>query len=208
MNNLFDYRVNAYRSTSDYSDVLSHIAIQFDVYSKIVSVVGPWISKQNGKSQFLPLTPDLIKEQVSQSRLDYKTYSSMLEATYQFMKSTQGKRALTLPHPTTHHSAQFRSGLFSLTHCNDKIKLRDNGSLRDPKSRLLKLDLAGCEPLYLENIQNINPDLIKFIIIRPKLGKLGSPNISKWEVLMFRKDQLHLIDHVDSELNPRWAGKF
>lgn len=208
MNNHYDARLNAYRSTSDFTDVLSQIAMQFDLYMKIVEIVGPWISKQNGNGHFLPLTTDLLKERITRSSVNPRTYSAMMEATYQFMKTTQGKRALALPHPTTHHSAQFRSGLFSLTAVSDKIKLRDDGKLRDPRAKLLKLEITGCEPLYVENVSGINPESINFVIIRPKLGKLGSPNISKWEVLLYKRDPGHLIDHVDSDLNPRWAGKF
>jgi len=49
---------------------------------------------------------------------------------------------------------------------------------------------------------------INFLILRPKLGKLGMPSTSKWEVLVYKKNHGYIIDHVDSHINPKFSGKF
>jgi hypothetical protein len=87
------------------------------------------------------------------------------------------------------------------------LALRDDkGPKQHSKGPIYKLELYGAEnPVYLENLM-IPPEQIQFLILRPKLGKLGTPSTSRWEVLLYKKPMGYLVEHVDSDLNPRWSG--
>jgi hypothetical protein len=124
-----------------------------------------------------------------------------------FLMKTRGKRTLIQPNPSSHHSAQFPSGTFTITSVNDKKpSLRDDKSVRKEAKTLHKIEFFGAEyPVYIENL-TIPVDQINFVIVRPKLGKLGTPCTNRWEVLLFKKQHGYLVDHVDSNLNPRWSG--
>jgi hypothetical protein len=71
---------------------------------------------------------------------------------------------------------------------------------------LYAISLFGTtSPIYVENL-SLKPEDVGFVIVRPRLGKLGTPNLSRWEVLLYRQPHGYLIEHVDSEINPRYCG--
>jgi hypothetical protein len=67
------------------------------------------------------------------------------------------------------------------------------------------LHISGIEvPLILRGLRN--QDEVKFIIVRPRLSKLGTASASSWEVLFYRTNPGYIVDWVDTQLNPRYAG--
>jgi hypothetical protein len=50
------------------------------------------------------------------------------------------------------------------------------------------------------------PDEVKFIIVRPKLSKLGTASATNWEVLFYRTNMGYIPDWVDTTINPRYSG--
>src|SRR5439155_2920669 len=115
-------------------------------------------------------------------------------ALYKFACDSKGKRQLINPDPATHHSAQFPRGTFTIEHITER------------QSNAHAIHLFGCsEPLIVSGLQ-LNLNVVEFIIVRPKLGKLGTHSVTNWEVLFYRNPHNFLIDHVDSNFNPRWSG--
>ena len=69
---------------------------------------------------------------------------------------------------------------------------------------LAEIRLTGInEPIYVENLKERQ---YKYLIVRPKLGKLGTANIQNWEVLFYTRNFGFNLDHCDSNLNPRYSG--
>jgi hypothetical protein len=196
----WDAKVDAYRKVSDYTDLLKIIACYYEMYSRAVDFLGPWIAKQRG---MLFLSPDReqIRTALGKDRpaISIRAKSAFIEALIQFLDKTRGKKTLITPSPSSHHSAQFPNGSFEIV---EEKELSKNGK------KVYAIRLAGADsPIYVDNLR-LPIDQIKFLIIRPKLGKLGTANISKWEILFYKKNINYIIDHVDSNLNPRFSGIF
>lgn len=62
------------------------------------------------------------------------------------------------------------------------------------------------EPIEVRGLRM--PDEVKFIIVRPKLSALGTASAKNWEVLFFRQPIGYIPDWADSNLNPRFSGRF
>lgn len=201
-------KIDVYRQTTNFSDLMRIVGAHYELYTKAVQFVGPWISKQNGN--MLPfMVPDKeeIKQAVGKPRsiINFLSYTAFIDGVHKFLLSTKGKKTLITPNPTTHHSAQFPAGSFEIKRVDTK-PLRDDKGIRTNAKSLHKIEFAGSEePVYIENLQ-LDPDSIQHVILRPKLGKLGTPSATRWEVLLFRNKVGYLVTHVDSELNPRWSG--
>ena len=202
-------RTDVYRPTTDFSDLMKIVASYYEMYNKAYTFMGPWIAKQNQMNFSVP-DKDEILAGIGKARsvISFMVHSKFVDALFQFAIQSKGRKALINPNPATHHSAQFPHGSFSITQITDSVVLRDDKGLRKPIKSLHAIEFFGAEqPVYIENL-HLRPDQIKFIIVRPKLGKLGSPSTKKWEVLLYRQPLNYLVDHVDSDLNPRWAGVF
>jgi len=203
--NIWDYRSDVFRSTTDFDDLLKMVAIHFKMYSKAVSFVGPWVAKQSD-AMFLIPERSQVKEAINVAHplVNFKTESMMMDAVIDFISSTKGRRALIQPHVSTHHSVQLHESLFKISKVVDKIQLRDDRSIRRP-ANLHRIDIVGIEdPIYIENLRP--PVHFKYMIVRPKLGKHNMPSVNRWEVLFFKNQQQYLINHTDSSLNPKYAG--
>jgi hypothetical protein len=203
--NIWDYRADVFRPTTDFDDLLRMVAMHFKMYSKAVNFVGPWVAKQ---SDTMFIVPDRaqVKEAINVGHplVNFKTESMMTDSIIDFISTTKGRRALIQPHVSTHHSIQLHESLFTISRVTDKIQLRDDRSIRRP-STLHKIEIMGIEePVYVENLRP--PVNFKYMIIRPKLGKHNMPSVNRWEVLFFKNPQQYLINHADSSLNPRYAG--
>jgi len=205
---LWNAKHDAFRSAADYSDLLKVVACYYEMYSKCVNFMGPWIAKQQ-QLTFLPPDKEDIKAALGKERaaISFRARSAFVEAVVQHTIKTRGKKALITPNPSTHHSAQFPSGTFQITAINEnKPVLKDDKGVRQKAALIHQIDFFGAEyPVYIENLR-LPPEQIRFIILRPKLGKLGMPSVTRWEVLLFKNPHGYLVDHVDSHLNPRWAG--
>lgn len=199
---------DAFRQATDFSDLLRIVACYYEMYSRCVTFLGPWIAKQHNMA-FLPPEKEQIKEALGKDRaiMSFRARSAFIEAVVQHTVKTRGKKALITPNPSTHHSAQFPSGTFQISAVTEnKPMLKDDRGPRTKGATVHRIDLFGAEaPIYIENLR-LPPDQIRFIIVRPKLGKLGMPSVNRWEVLLYKNQHGYLVDHVDSHLNPRWAG--
>ena len=204
--NKWDYRLDVFRPTTDFDDLLKMVVVNFQMYEKATKFVGPWVAKQSS-SMFLVPDRSQVKAAISVNHplVNFKTESAMIESVIEFIQTTKGTRALILPHVSTHHSVQLHESLFRISKENSKIVIRDDKQIRK-LSNLHKIEIVGIdEPIYIENLK-ISTSQIKHLIIRPKLGKHNMPSVNRWEILIFKKSQPYLLDHVDSSLNPRYAG--
>ena len=204
-----DYKADVFRSSTNFTDLQKIISCYYEMYSKTYSYIGPWIAKQRGKT-FFPPSKEQLKEALGKDRpqISFKARSNFLNAVIDFLAETKGNKTLISPNICSHHSAQFPSGTFSIEEVTEHPVLIDDSKQRKPVNKLFKIEFNGSElPVYVENLSVPIPQ-IKFIILRPKLGKLGTPSTTKWEILIFKQDRGYLINHVDSFINPSYAGKF
>lgn len=201
---------DAYRPTTNFSDLLKIVACYYEMYSKATTFIGPWISKQFG-GVFFPPTKEQLEAALGTQRpsISFRARAAFISSVISYLEKTKGKKTMIYPSPSSHHSAQFTSGTFSITEVKDKRPvLRDEKSVRRESKTLHQIDFANAqEPVFIENL-NIPPDQINFVIVRPKLGKLGTPSAVKWEVLLYKRHHGYLVEHVDSHLNPRYSGIF
>lgn len=198
-----------FRGAPDYSDLAKIVTCYYEMYAKATEFVGPWIAKQRGMI-FLSPEKDQVKEALGKDRpfLNFRIKNAFIDSLIQFLDKTKGKRTLITPSPSTHHSAQFPYGTFEINLAKEPIPVKTEKGLRLLNKNVFELSFAGAErPVYIENLR-IPPAQIRFIIVRPKMGKLGTPNLSRWEVLLYKKNHTCLVDHVDSNLNPRFSGIF
>lgn len=200
-------KLDAYRPTTDYSDLVRIIASYYEMYSKASEFLGPWIAKQRGM-MFLPPDREQLRTALGKERpsISIRARTAFIEALILFLEKTRGNKTLITPSPSSHHSAQFPVGTFEIVEEQKPITIKTDKGLKTITSKVHRINILGAEqPLYVENLR-IPPDQIRFIIVRPKLGKLGTPNISRWEVLLYKKNFNYIVNHVDSNLNPRFSG--
>ena len=202
---LWSARCDALRSNQSYGDLIKIVQAYYDMYDKGAKFLTPWISRQN--NSYLPFQipeKDDFKQIMGKpkSAIHPVMYHNFISESLNFVFKHKGKRTLISPHPTTHHSAQFSVGTFSITKVdNNKIARRAT-----QRKTLFEISFFGSnEPVYVENLQLI-PEHVKFIILRPKIGKLGTASVTNWEILFYKSSHSYLINHVDSDLNPRYAG--
>lgn len=199
---------DVYRPTTEFSDLLKIVACYYDMYSKAVNFLGPWIAKQSGKTMFLVPSKDEISAALGKERaaIDYRSRLSFIDNLINFISKTRGKKTLITPSPSSHHSAQFPASTFKITQVMEPVKLRDDKGIRKEPRTLHKIEFANADvPVYIENL-SIPANQIEFVIIRPKLGQLGTAAVNRWEVLLYKVPYGYLIEHVDSHLNPRYSG--
>lgn len=206
-------RLDAFRPIDEHSfdDLGRIVATYYEMYRCVNAFLGPWNAKQVG-STFPYQAPEReqLRQAIGKPRqwISDRAHSALIEATINFCTKTKGKRQLITPNPVTHHSAQFAASAFSIRHGDDKIKLYRPHGTKAPEQvkNVYAIELFGTgSPIYVENL-SLKPEDIGFIIVRPRLGKLGTPNLSRWEVLLYRQPHGYLIEHVDSEINPRYCG--
>jgi len=210
--NQHNLRVDILRPIEDasFADLEKVVMATYSTFSKLEKVLSPYIAKNTGGSMpFRPPTKELLRELIKKpaGNLNEITYSQMLNAAISFCERNKGKKQLPLPHPTTMHHAQFSDGLFKIYELTDKATWPTLKRHREfiPTS-LWAIEIAGCEkPVYVENLKSPS---YKYIIMRPKMAKLGTPSTTNWEVLMYKRSGGYLIEHIDSELNPKYVGKF
>lgn len=200
-------RIDAFRPTQGFNDLIKIVSAYYEMYEKGCRFLVPWTSRQNGSNMpFRAPTTEEIRSAVGKPRsvIHPVIYHSFTHELNGFSERTKGKRQLITPHQTTHHSAQFTSGTFTITKVDCSTKLSKPNSKQ--RISLHSIEIFGAdEPIYVENLQ-LTPEQVKFIIVRPKIGKLGTASVLNWEVLFFKSAHGYLINHVDSSLNPRWSG--
>ena len=188
-------RLDASKKSGDYGDTLRVVAAHYDLYEKGYKFLSPWISRSQSSTITIPPDRATILSVIGKPRqvIHSIVHNSFVDALVQFAIKSKGRRQMISPDPTSHHSAQFPLGTFSIERVNAKTHA---------------ISLFGCsEELLVDGLQ-LHPESIGFIIIRPKIGKLGTASAIRWEVLFFKQQLGYQIDHVDSNLNPRHVGVF
>lgn len=203
----WDAKSDVFRSTSDFSDLLKIVSAYYDMYSKIADFIGPWIAKQRGMI-FLSPEKEQLKTILGKDRpsISFRAKSAFLDSLIYFLDKHKGHKTLITPNPSTHHSAQFPEGTFEVKEVKQQVFARVGKNIKPLTGKIYEIYFAGAEfPVYVQN-PRIPLEQVKFIILRPKMGKLGTANVSKWEVLLYRRKINYIVDHVDSNVNPRFSG--
>jgi len=199
-------RCDIIRPNKSYDDLLRIVAAYYEMYEKGAKFLTPYISRQNSSNlPFMPPDKDVVKDVMGKHRpiMHSVIYHGFINELISFAEKTKGSRAMIQPHHTTHHSAQFSSGTFSI----EKVNNNATNSTQHLRKSLHKITVFGSDvPFYVENMQ-LNVDDVNFIIVRPKLGKLGVASVLHWEVLLYKSYHSYIINHVDSDLNPKYAGR-
>lgn len=185
-------RLDAKRASGDYSDLLKTVSAYYDMYDRGYKYLGPWINRSANANFVIPPDKEEIMKSLGRPRtcMHDRVHNSFVDALYNFAVQSRGKRQLINPNPATHHSAQYLAGTFSITVHGDDAHIK----------------LFACEePLIVKGLK-LQANSVNFIIVRPKIGKLGTASVLNWEILFYKHSHGYLIDHVDSFLNPRYSG--
>jgi hypothetical protein len=173
-----------------FSDLLPVLRHHFNMHVSLEQFLGPYNARQRASA--LPYSaPDreLLKMMVKQGGVNFLSYNGMLSATIEFCQKHKGQRALPLPHPSTIHSIQLPKGAFSLT----------------AKQKHTEILIPGVEtPLLFNSLKNVND--VKFVVVRPRVGRAGTPSADRWEILLFKEQISYMPDWADTEMNTRYAG--
>ena len=197
-------------SNETFTDLERLVVLTFDLYKKIHRVATPYIARQMGSGVFIPPSRELFSEniRVSNNLLESALFSKMVTSTIDFYSKNKGKKQLVEPHPSLHHSVQFSSNQFRLTEVENTKAIANilNKKFNHEVKNLLQLEIldqGNIKPIYFDNLKLEKFD---YLILRPKMGKTGVPVVKYWEALFYRQSHGYLIDHVDSEINPRYCG--
>jgi hypothetical protein len=186
-------RVDATRTVTDYSDLLLLVARHLSMFSSAETYLGPYNARQRqttSKVFYTSPSREELRQIVKSCGVNEITYSAFLSSLIRFCDETKGLRALPLPHPSTLHSIQLPQGTFEI-------------STKDGVSELSVM--GGSSPITLKGLRN--PGQYKFIVLRPKLARSGTPSAKNWEALLFTQNLGYVPMWVDSMINPRWAGQ-
>jgi len=177
-------------NSKDYSDLESMVAAHFRVHQALDNFLGPYNARQRnaGNGYHVP-DRETIKQLVKQGGMNDFSYNAMLHAVMRFCETHKGQRSLPAPHPSTIHSIQLPAPAFELKQFGPETEVR-----------IIGLDM----PIIVKGLND--PETVKFIIVRPKLSKLGTASASNWEVLFFRSNLGFIPEWADSQLNPRYSG--
>lgn len=185
-------RLDAARPPAEpgFSDLVPVVGHHYKLHEKAAEFLGPYNARQRSKTHYTPPSKEQIKEMVRQGGVNDFTYLAYINALVRFCESTKGNRALPTPHPSVVHSIQLPIPAFSL----------HNSGQYDTMVQIIGVDV----PLVVKGLRG--PDEVKFIIVRPKLSKLGTASASNWEVLFYRNNLGYIPEWADTNLNPRYAG--
>lgn len=176
-----------------FSDLIPVVNQHYRTHEAAEKFIGPYNARQRNSS--LPYrAPDkeTLQQLIPQGGMNTFSYSAYINSIIRFCENTKGTRGLPAPHPSSIHSIQLPLPAFELVSAGGgEIDVHING-VRDPV-RVKGLRL---------------PDEIKFIIVRPKLSQLGTASAKNWEILFYRQALGYIPDWADSQLNPRYSGKF
>ncbi len=186
-------RLSAARPYPEYTDLLELVAKHYHVYSSAESFLAPYNAKQRSRPFYAPPDRDVLRGSIRKMGMNDFTYSAFLNSLVRFCETTKGNRALPTPHPSVIHSIQLPEPAFEF------VPVTDEGTIGTHK-----LVMPGVEPLFVQGVRR--PETVKFIIVRPKLSKLGTASAKEWEVLLFNQNHGYIPHWVDSNLNPRWSG--
>ncbi|WP_407303748.1 hypothetical protein [Acinetobacter sp.] len=184
-------RLDAFRpDPQDFHDLAGMVNSHFRVHQSIDQFLGPYNARQrNAGTPYRAPERDMLKQLIKQGGMNDFTYSAMLQSIIRFCETHKGLKALPAPHPSTIHSIQLPQSAFELKQRGQETEIH----------------IIGIEtPVIVKGLKD--PQMIKFIIVRPKLSKLGTASSKNWEVLFYRSNFGFIPEWVDSSLNPRYSG--
>lgn len=188
-------RLDAARPPTEpgFHDLIPLVGHHYKLHTQAVEFLGPYNAKQRGPNRaYLAPSRDQLKQVIRQGPVNDFTYSAFIASLERFCEATKGTRALPTPHPSVIHSIQLPLPAFELTHAG----------AGDTMVKLIGVEV----PLLVKGLRS--PADVRFIIVRPKLSKLGTASAKEWEVLFFNQAMGYIPDWVDTQLNPRYAGVF
>lgn len=178
---------------SSYADLLTAVNNHFKVHQRVDNFLGPYNARQRDSNfSYIPPEKSTLESVIRQGGMNSFSYMAYLNSIIRFCTQHKGLRAVPAPHPSTIHSIQLPQGAFALEKNEDG----------DTLVSMMGLD----EPLIVKGLRDL--DTVKFIIVRPKLSKLGTASAKNWEILFYRTPVGYIPDWADSHLNPRYSGVF
>lgn len=184
----FTVRLNATRTIQDYADLLSLVGSHYRTFVTAEAFLGPYNARQRSNQIYSPPSKEQLREFVKQGSMNDLTYMALINSLIRFCESTKGQRALPHPHPSTIHSIQLPTPAF-------EIKQGE---------RCHEVLIPGCKSLQVQGLRN--PENVKFIIVRPKMGSVGTSSARDWEILFFNQNYGYIPTWTDSTVNPRYVG--
>jgi len=189
-------RLDAFRPVTEpgFSDLVPTVGHHYNLHVRAAEFLGPYNARQRNSTSghYIPPTKELLREVIRQGQVNDFTYIAFINSLVRFCETNKGQRALPTPHPSVIHSIQLPLPAFSLD--------TERGS--DTIIQLIGVKV----PLLVKGLRN--PDEIKFIIVRPKLSKLGTASAKNWEVLFYRTNLGYIPEWADTSLNPRYSGVY
>lgn len=198
-------RLDVARESGSFDDLAKIVKSTFILYSRAEKLISPWNARQQDAKFYMAPSREFMKESLASSgtALNEFAFNAFITGLVRFCEKHKGKKQLPLPHPSTHHSTHWPDGTFEIRDIKDATGLE---WLTEGGTPVSKITLMGIvEPLYVKNLRLRE---FKYLIVRPKLSKLGTASATAWEALFFKNSHGFLVDHVDSNLNPRYAGIF
>lgn len=187
-------RLDAFRpgKIQDFSDLVPVLAHHYNLHVMAAEFLGPFNAKQrgDGKTTYFPPDRELVKERVKKGGVNDFTYQAFLNSVVRFCESSKGLRALPTPHPSVIHSIQLPIPAFEL-------------QMGDNNDTIIQI-MGVKEPILVKGLRQ--PGDIRFIIVRPRLSKLGTASFKNWEVLFFKQNFGYIPEWADTLLNPKYAG--
>lgn len=176
-----------------FSDLIPIMNAHYRVHESAEAFLGPYNARQRASS--LPYQApgkDVLKQCIKQGSMNDFSYQSFLNSLIKFCLQTKGMRGLPHPHPSTIHSIQLPIPAFEIS--------------TEPGNKASINIIGTPEPI---RVSNFNPKAeVKFIIVRPKISKLGTASANNWEVLFFYSAHGYIPEWADSDKNPRWSGRY
>ena len=176
-----------------FSDLIPIVNQHYRAHEAAEKFLGPYNARQRNSSMpYRAPDKETLQQLIPSNGMNTFSYAAYINSIIRFCEQTKGTRGLPTPHPSTIHSIQLPLPAFELSSAGggeldvNVIGVRD--SIRVKGLRL--------------------PDEIKFIIVRPKLSQLGTASAKNWEILFYRQALGYIPDWADSQLNPRYSGKF
>ena len=191
------------------AELNTNLVQHYYMYEKNYEYISAWINR-NFNKDFIPLDRDVIRDIVNSNTskcISEKQRNMIIDGFYNYIVKTKGRRTLITPSPTAVHSIQYGRGQFRVTLATPSEIDKIQSPIVLGKDPVFKV-MVDCvkTPLFFTDSRIRRSDDIKFIILRPKIGKLATPSALNWEILVHRMDKGYIVTHVDSNLNPRYAG--
>ena len=187
-------RLDAANTAGTFADFIPVVTSHFRAHDAIEKFLGPYNARQRASAMpYRAPTRELLEQMIRQGSMNYFSYQALLNGVIRFCESTKGNRGLPTPHPSTIHSIQLPQPAFEF----------ERGQNSD--DTIIKVTGVPSN-LIVRGLRN--PAEIQFIIVRPKLSQLGTASAKNWEVLFYRQALGYIPEWVDSQLNPRYSGKF